>query len=276
MSPAAASAISTRFSPSKANSLVTRSGCTDPSSFSTDDRGIERDASVEDAADGDAPEVVARVEVGDQHLQRGLRIADRRRHLGHDRIEQGPQALARHGEVGSGRPRAPAGVEDRELDLVLGGVEIDEEVVDLVQHFLRARVGAIDLVDHHDRRQSALERLAQHEAGLRQRALGRVHEQHHAVHHRQHAFDFPAEVGVARRIDDVDQHVAVVDGGVLGQDGDAALALQLVAVHGPLGDPLVGSVDAGLPEHRIDQRGLAVVHVGDDRDVAAEGVGDAL
>ena len=67
-----------------------------------------------------------------------------------------------------------------------------------------------------------------------------------------------------------------MDGGVLGQDGDAALALQLVAVHGPLGHPLVGAEDARLPEHRVDQRGLAMVDVGDDRDVAAEGVGDAL
>ena len=105
--------------------------------------------------------------------------------------------------------------------------------------------------------------------------FGGVDQQHDAVHHRQHALDLAAEVGVARRVDDVDQDVAVVDGGVLGQDGDAALALELVAVHGPLGHPLVGAEDAGLPEHGVDQRGLAVVDVGDDGDVAAERIGDA-
>ena len=32
-------------------------------------------------------------------------------------------------------------------------------------------------------------------------------------------------------------------------------------------DVLAFAKDAALPEHRIDQRGLAVVDVGDDRDV---------
>jgi hypothetical protein len=79
---------------------------------------------------------------------------------------------------------------------------------------------------------------------------------------------------VARGVDDVDQDVVVVNGGVLGQNRDAALALQLVAVHGALGDPLVGAEGAALVQQRVDQGGLAVVDVGDDRDVAAERVGD--
>ena len=65
-----------------------------------------------------------------------------------------------------------------------------------------------------------------------------------------------------------------MDGGVLGENGDAALALELVAVHRPLGDPLVRAERAALVQQRIDQRGLAVVDVGDDRDVAAQRVGD--
>ena len=65
-----------------------------------------------------------------------------------------------------------------------------------------------------------------------------------------------------------------MDGGVLGQDGDAALALELVAVHRALGDALVGAERAALVQQRVDQRGLAVVDVGDDGDVAAERVGD--
>ena len=42
------------------------------------------------------------------------------------------------------------GVEHGEIELVFVGVEIDEEVVDLVEHFLRAGVGTIDLVDDDD------------------------------------------------------------------------------------------------------------------------------
>ena len=41
------------------------------------------------------------------------------------------------------------------------------------------------------------ERLAQDEAGLRQRALGRVDEQDDTVDHREAALDLATEVGVA-------------------------------------------------------------------------------
>ena len=65
-----------------------------------------------------------------------------------------------------------------------------------------------------------------------------------------------------------------MDGGVLGQDGDAALALEVGVVHRALGDALVGAEDAALVQQGVHERGLAVVDVGDDGDVAAERVGD--
>ena len=234
----------------------------------------DADGPVEDAADGDAAQVVARVEVGDQQLQRRRHVAARRRHMRDDGVEQRPQVLARHGQVRARRPGAGAGVEHGKLDLLFGGVQIDEQVVDLVEHRLGARVRTVDLVDDDHRHQAAGQRLAQHEPRLRQRAFRGVHQQHDAVHHRQRALDLAAEIGVARRVDDVDQHVVVVHGRVLGQDGDAALALEVVAVHHALDHALVGAEDPALMEHGVDQRGLAVVDVRDDGDVAPERVGD--
>ena len=169
---------------------------------------------------------------------------------------------------------ARVGVQHGKLDLILGGVEVDEQVVDLVQHFLRARVGPVDLVQHDDRRQPALERLAQHESRLRQRPLRGVDEQHHAVHHRQRPLDFPAEIRVTRGIDDVDQEVFVVDRGVLREDGDAALALEVGVVHHPIGHLLIGTKGAALPQQRVDEGRLAMVDVRDDGDVAPQRVGD--
>ena len=55
---------------------------------------------------------------------------------------------------------------------------------------------------------------------------------------------------------------------VLGEDRDALLALEVDRVHHALGDVLVLAERAGLPEHRVDERRLAVVDVGDDGDVA--------
>ena len=112
------------------------------------------------------------------------------------------------------------------------------------------------------------QRLAQHVAGLRQRAFAGVDQQHDAVHHLERAFHFAAKVAVAGRVDDVDLDVVIEDGGVLGQNRDAALALQIVGVHDAFDQVLVGAKGAALPQHGVHQRGLAVVDVGDDGDIA--------
>ena len=121
--------------------------------------------------------------------------------------------------------------------------------------------------------QIEFERLAQHEARLRHHAFGRVDQQQHALHHLQHALDLAAEVGVAGRVDDVELHVAVAHRGVFGENGNAALALERVGIHDAGLDVLAFAEDAALLEHGVHQRGLAVVDVGDDGDVADIGAG---
>ena len=236
-------------------------------------RVADAHAAVEDAADGDSSDIVARIEVGDQQLQRRVRITTRRRHVLDNRVEQRSQVCALGVCVPARRPGPGVGVEDGEIELLIVGVEIDEEIVDLVQHLLRTRVGPVDFVDDHNRGQPALERLAEHEPRLRQRSLGCIDEQHHSVHHRQGALDLAAEVGMARRIDDVDEQVVIVDGRVLGQDGDAALALEVGIVHRALGHPLVGAERAALMQQRVDEGGLTVIHMRDDGHVTTERIG---
>jgi hypothetical protein len=115
------------------------------------------------------------------------------------------------------------GVDHREVELLFGGAELVEEVEGLVDDPVRARAGAVDLVDDDDGLEAQRQRLARDEARLRHRALDGVDQQQHAVDHRQHALDLAAEVGVARGVDDVDVGAFVLDGAVLRQDGDAAL-----------------------------------------------------
>ena len=62
--------------------------------------------------------------------------------------------------------------------------------------------------------------------------------------------------------------VAVIDRDVLGQDRDAALALQVVGVEDALALQLRWRGTGRLANHRVDQRRLAVVNVGDDGHVA--------
>jgi len=69
---------------------------------------------------------------------------------------------------------------------------------------------------------------------------------------------------VARGIDDIDLGAVPDHGGILGEDCDAALALERVGVHHPLFHLLIGPECPRLPEHLINQSGLPMVHVGDD------------
>jgi hypothetical protein len=113
-----------------------------------------------------------------------------------------------------------------------------------------------------------LEGFLRDEAGLRHGTVHRIDQEQHAIDHGEHALHFAAEVRVSGRIDDVDAVITPGDRGILGQDGNAALALQHVAVHGTLGNHLMLAEGTGLLEQLINERGLAVIDVGDDRDVA--------
>src|SRR5262249_44248915 len=77
-----------------------------------------------------------------------------------------------------------------------------------------------------------------------------------------------AEIGMAGRVDNVDAHVSPDDGGAFREDRDAAFAFQFVGIESSLSDLLVGAKGAALSQHRVDKSGLAMVDMGDDRDVA--------
>jgi len=68
-------------------------------------------------------------------------------------------------------------------------------------------------------------------------------------------------------IDDIDLDMVIEDGGVLGKDGDAALAFQLVTVHYALRDRFVGAEGAALLQHGVHKGGLAMVNVRNNGDV---------
>ena len=73
----------------------------------------------------------------------------------HDRVEQRPQVAAPEPWIVGCDPGTRIRIQHRELDLVLRGIEVDEQVVYLVEHFLRACIRSIDLVENHDGRQAA-------------------------------------------------------------------------------------------------------------------------
>src|SRR5207344_2073669 len=114
------------------------------------------------------------------------------------------------------------------------------------------------------------QRLAEHESRLWQRTFRRIDQQDDAIDHRQAPLDLATEIRVTGRVNDVDRDLVarragVVDGRVLGEDGDAFLALEVHRVHDPFADitglGLMLGEYSGLPEHGIDQGRLPVVNM---------------
>ena len=204
---------------------------------------------------------------GHEHAERPLfhlRLGD----VFDDLVEQRPQRFLGTGRVGAHPALLGRTVENREVELLGRRFEGDEQIEDLLEHFEMALVGPVDLVDRHDRPQALGKGLRQHELGLRHRAFGGVDEDHHAVHHRQDALHLATKIGVAGGVDDIDARVLPDQRGHLGEDGDAALALEIIGVHRALFDALIVAERTGLPEQNVDESGLAMVDMGDDRDVA--------
>ena len=154
------------------------------------------------------------------------------------------------------------------LELLVSGSEVGHKVEAVVVGLLGIGTRTIDLVDDNHDREARVNGVTKHEAGLRHRALEGVDEQEGAVGHLEHALHLAAKVGVARSVDDVDLDVLVLNGDVLGQDGDAALALLVVGVKNTVLDLLVCTEGIRGAQQLVHEGGLAVVDVRDDGDVA--------
>ena len=98
-------------------------------------------------------------------------------------------------------------------------------------------------------------------------ALRGIDQQEDAIDQFQSALHLAAEIGMTWGIDDVDPHAVVLDGGVLGHDGDALLTLEVDRVEHPLADRLMGTEYAALPQHGVDQGGLAMIDMRNDGEV---------
>src|SRR5439155_12527451 len=152
-------------------------------------------------------------------------------------------------DVEAGHAELADRVDRREVELLVVCAERKEEVEDLVEDLVGAGVAAVDLVDDDNRLEVEVEGLLEDELCAGQGAFGSVDKEQDAVDHGQGPLDLTAEVGVTGRVDDIDLRALVEDRGVLGEDGDAALALELVGVHDAADDLLVLAEGAGLVEH---------------------------
>ena len=160
-----------------------------------------------------------------------------------------------------------ARIDDREIELLVGRFQLDEKIKHEIENLVRPRIFAVDLVDDDNRLGFVFERLSQHETRLGLRAIVRVHHEQNAVHHLHDPLDFAAEIGVARRVDDVDPVTVPLKRGVLRPDRDPLLTFEVHRIHHPVLYFLVRAESSGLAQQLIHERGLAVVDVRNDGDI---------
>ena len=246
------------------------------------------DRALRDAADAQSSDVVVVGQRGDLELQRFRVCVLVAAHLFDNGLEQRRDvqavlarsalpdlraALAFHGDPRSVRgvpdDDALAGdaVQDGEIQLAVVCFQIHEQLVDLVHDFVDTGVLLVDLIDQQNRVQVLLQGFLQHETGLRHGSFGGIHQKDDRIHRLDDALDLGREVRVARRIHDIDLVSVVHDGTVLGIDGDASFALQVVGVHGLRHHLLVFPEYAALRQECVHQGGLTGVDVGDHSDI---------
>ena len=221
-----------------------------------------------DAADADAANILVVVDRGNQHLGRAFGVDLRRRDVLQNLLKQRGQvgALGVRGH-GCGA-RAARAIHDRAVQLLVRCVEVQKKLKHLIADLAQTGIRTVDLVDRNDDLMAKLQRFLEDETGLGHRAFRCVDQQHNAVHHLEDTLDLAGKVRVARGIDDVDFDALVMYRSVFCQNGDAAFTLDVARVHDALFHHLIFTECACLLEHLVDQRGLAVVNVCDDGNVA--------
>src|SRR5208282_673084 len=114
------------------------------------------------AGNGQTAQVVAVIEIRDQDLQWPIFVPLRRRNRIDDGLKQQPQVLARRSLMHGSRSRLGVRIQDREVELLFLGVEIDKKVVNLVQNFLRTGIGTVDFINDENRLQVRFESFAEY------------------------------------------------------------------------------------------------------------------
>src|SRR5260221_13010673 len=118
-----------------------------------DDGTPDCDAAADDAPECDSSKVIAVIQIRDEHLKEWLTRNFWRRHMLHNRLEKRRHVFVVFVQFAHGKAVLRAGVNDWEIELLVGCLEFDEEIENLVQDFVRARVFPVDLVDNNNRLQ---------------------------------------------------------------------------------------------------------------------------
>ena len=104
--------------------------------------------------------------------------------MGNDGFKQRVHGAGAHIFIESGVTLQRRSVDDRKIELFIGRSKPVEQVEGTIQNPVRARAGAVDLIDDHDGPKAHGKGFLRHKTSLRHRAVYGVHQQQYRVHHR--------------------------------------------------------------------------------------------
>src|SRR5205823_7014612 len=169
------------------------------------DNGVpDCDATTDDTPERNSSEVIAVIQIRDEHLKEWLAQNFWRRHMLHDCFKKRRHIFVIFVQLAHGKTVLCAGINDWEIELLIGRFQLDKKIEDDVEDLVWTRIFSVDLVDDNNRLQFVFQRLAQNKTRLRLRPIMRIDNKQHAVHHFHDPLDFTAEIGMTRCIDDVD------------------------------------------------------------------------
>ena len=121
-------------------------------------------------------------------------------------------------------------VDNGEVQLIFRCIKAEHQVKNHFVYFVRAAVGLIYLINHHNGFQTDFQCLLQNETGLWHRAFESIYQQNTAISHIQHTLNFATEVAVSRSINYINFGAVVVDGNVFGKNRYTTFAFQIVVI----------------------------------------------
>ena len=225
---------------------------------------IHGDFSVLYLADTDPSHIFIVVDGADQYLGIRFWIALRSGDIFQDSLKKRSHIFRRVLKVKNRMTGFCGRIEERTVKLLVGSVQIHQKFQYLVDHFVGTGFGTVNLIDADNDMKIQLQGFFQYELGLGHCALKSVHKKDHAVYHFQHTLYLSAEIRMSGGVDNVDLNALIMDGRVLGQNGDAALALDIIGIHDTLLNLLILAENAALFQKLVHQSCLSVVNVSDN------------
>ena len=225
---------------------------------------IDGDGAVFDFSYADTAHIFVVIDGTDQYLGVCLGIAFGSGDIFENGLKQWLHVLRGILEIEDCVPGLGRCVEERTVELFVRSIQIHEKFENLVDDFFGAGLRTVDLVDAYDYMQIEFQGFFKHKFCLRHGTFEGIHKKDDTVHHLEHSLDFAAEVRMARGIDYVDLDTFIMYRCIFGKNGDSSFPLDIVGVHDSFLNFLILAKNAALLKQLVDQRGLAVVDMGDN------------